>query len=341
MKKISKISILAILSLFLTATIYFVSCVENKDNLNATEELSQTIKANVDGVTYEFHLTKNSDNSINVDRKIVAFDASAPSNGVFSNSNYLVKNNNKVTITSPKNIRHFYVPFNGSNPVELYNNNGDPDGNFECFCEENNGDELCDGSPSFCKLVLSGYIWTYYSCESNCCDDCDFRFCPNSCPALGDVSAAGIVIEAPSINLAYSSNERNAPDNIFLGGNYRIEVLQNANGTIQINRQKLLGSSPNKGTYNFSQVPLINGELVFDPNKSYWLIPFDENTGALGVGPGTTFECVSNKCEGTCDKEEKNGCITCKCSKEDGDCDMKPTALGVLVEANSVSITDF
>ena len=122
-----------------------------------------------------------------------------------------------------------------------------------------------------------------------------------------------------------------------------VEIVVDTSGDhIIVHRRSLSPNSTNEALFfDMSLIDLFNGFMVFDPQKTYWLIPFDMAAQALVVTMPP--DCKPKSCGGTCTLErQSNGCLRCECSTS-GDCDMVIGYAfdnGVLIEGDEIDVID-
>lgn len=122
-----------------------------------------------------------------------------------------------------------------------------------------------------------------------------------------------------------------------------IEIVVDTSGDHPIiERRSLTPNSTGEALlYDMTSIDLSSGFMVFNPQKTYWLIPFDITTQALVIS--LPPDCISKSCGGTCSLErQSNGCLRCECSTS-GDCDMVIGYAfdnGVIVEGSDIEVID-
>lgn len=201
-----------------------------------------------------------------------------------------------------------------------------------CFCEKNTFDDL-DGR------CYPWNIGTTTICFGNACADCDMTWCP---PGRIYEYSPGVIIEANIIkikNKSYTSEyfERGASNHYISG--MTINLVKEASN-VKVERKNLLkNANIPKGIINLTSAEIKNNRIFLDKKKKYGFIPFDSTISPYRVISEPTCKSDPNDpCTGRCELEpDSQGCLSCKCQVDGGDCDMEINGSsiqgGLLVES--------
>lgn len=299
------------------------------------ERSSEVIKVNINDTTFEFRIIRNVNGSVTVSRNMIEYDATAPSSGVFVDSNSIIQTSD-TSFKLIENYTYIYVPFRKGLPSEIILNAAGSTGEYYCECEkpsEITGNWMCE-------LEFSGPgPWKRWRCDGDCAD-CDLRWCPLAMPGLDPSTDKlyGIIIRASSVCL-FEGEDFFYSIGIYYGGNCRIEIQSPASGTV-IAKRSLVSQSFPLELYNYSDVASVSNTLYLRPGQNYWIIPFDMDLGYYQIGGDNTPRCISDDCRGECSmKTNSKGCLECVCDVN-GDCDMLSVTMGVIVAGASISVSN-
>lgn len=147
-------------------------------------------------------------------------------------------------------------------------------------------------------------------------------------------------LEFASKDLLLQSEVRDSKS--YYGNNVKIEIAQNLDGHLTVYRSNTGNTHYEPVVINATDKSVVNGELIFDNDASYYFIPFDMGESARSIsGSGAT--CVSKDCTGDCSLEASpGGCLRCQCSLS-GDCDLSvggTFSAGVIIEARNLTLVN-